>query len=252
MASWIAFHRPRAGARLRLYCLPFAGGGASSYRAWPDRLPADVEVVPVQPPGRENRLGEDPLRRLDDLVGALLEALLPWLRERPFAFFGHSLGAIVALEAARALALRQAPLPRHVILSARAAPHLPLRRAPVARLSREGLKRWLRQVNGTPEAVLQSREMMDLLLPLLRADLELDDNYRSTTEPRLGCPLTVLGGLNDNEATPEELEAWSGYTTNSFTLRLLEGDHFFVFNQAQSTALAAVAEACSGPDTIPP
>jgi medium-chain acyl-[acyl-carrier-protein] hydrolase len=250
-SPWIALHWPRACARLRLFCLPFAGGGASSYRTWSSQLPAHIEVAPVQLPGREGRLAEDPLRRMDDLVEALIEALLPWMQELPFAFFGHSLGAIVALEAARAVARRQAPLPAHVILGARPAPHLRLRRAPVAGLSRESLKQWLREVNGTPEAVLQNREIMDLILPVLRADLDMDDNYSSSADPPLACPLTVLGGMRDQEATPEELEPWSAYTSNRFTLRLLDGDHFFPFNQAQSPALAAVADALTGGDTIP-
>jgi surfactin synthase thioesterase subunit len=250
LTPWIALHQPRARPRLRLFCLPFAGGGASSYRTWSNKLPPDIEVVPVQPPGRENRLAEDPLRHMADLVGALIDALLPWMRERPFAFFGHSLGGIVGLEVCRALAARHGLEPSHLIVSARAAPHLPLRRAPVAGLSREGLTRWLRDVKGTPEAVLRSREMMDLILPVLRADLELDDTYVSHSEPRLACPLTVLGGLHDAEADMSELQAWSGYTTGRFVLRLMDGDHFFVFNEAETPALAAVAEALADPETI--
>ena len=200
----------------------------------------------MQPPGREDRLAEVPFHRMDDLIGGLIQTLLPWMQELPFAFFGHSLGAIVALEASRALARHPLPQPVHVIVSARAAPHLPLRREPVAGLSRGGLERWLRRMNGTPDAVLQSREMMDMILPSLRADLDIDDKYRPRAAPPLRCPLTVLGGLGDDEATPEELQAWSTYTTGKFTFRLIEGGHFFAFNHAQSAALAAVAEALTG------
>jgi medium-chain acyl-[acyl-carrier-protein] hydrolase len=239
---WIARHRPRPEASIRLFCLPSAGSGASSYREWCDALPAHIEVLPIQPPGREDRFAEDPLRRMDDMVEGLIDSLRPLMSDLPFAFFGHSLGGIVALEVTRGLARRQAPLPCHVIVSARPAPHLPLRRLPVSQLSPEELKEWLREVHGTPEIVLQSREMMDLILPAMQADLEIDDKYRSTPDPVLTCPLTVLGGLRDEEATPEELKEWASYTSRSFTLRLVDGDHFFPFNESRLSALTAVEE----------
>jgi surfactin synthase thioesterase subunit len=179
---------------------------------------------------------------MDDLVNGLIEAALPSMREKPFAFFGHSLGAIVALETSRALARRAMPQAVHVIVSARPAPHLPLRREPVAGLSRDELKDWLRRVNGTPEPVLENDELMDLFLPTIRADLEIDDTYRSEADPPLTCPLTALGGLSDPEATPTELQAWSSYTDKTFALRLFAGGHFFAFEQGQSAAIAAVTD----------
>jgi len=187
---------------------------------------------------------------MEDLVENLIEALLPFMKELPFAFFGHSLGAIVALEATRRLAREQAMFPRHLFISARPAPHLPLRRAPVFNLSREELKQWLGQVSGTPKAVLENSEMMDFMLPILRADLQIDDTYRATSDPVIACPLTVLGGLSDDQATPEELRQWSHYTSHAFTLRLLEGDHFFPFNDARSLVLAAIAEGLPNPDSV--
>lgn len=242
---WVAHYRPRAAPRLRLFCFPFAGGGALSYRGWSNELPSDIEVVPVQLPGHEDRFREIPLQRMEDLVDKLIEALSPLMRELPFAFFGHSMGAIVALEVARRLAATDGPLPRHMIVSARAAPHLPLRRPPVFNLSRKDLERWLRELNGTPEAVLSSTEMMDLVLPALRCDLQIDDTFRTTAEPALACPLTVVGGLRDNEATPDELRGWSLYTSNSFALRLVMGDHFFPFNEFRSHAFRILNEVLS-------
>jgi medium-chain acyl-[acyl-carrier-protein] hydrolase len=240
---WIARHRSRPDASVRLFCLPSAGSGASSYRDWSNELPARIEVLPIQPPGRENRFAEEPMRSMDEMVGSLIDSLLPFMSDLPFAFFGHSLGGIVALEAARSLARQQGPLPCHVIVSARPAPHLPLRRVPVADLSPEGLKEWLGRVHGTSEIVLENSEMMDLVLPVMRADLEIDDTYRSAPDPVLACPLTVLGGLRDEEAKPDELKEWKRYTSRAFTLRLVEGDHFFPFNEARPSALTAVEEA---------
>jgi surfactin synthase thioesterase subunit len=179
---------------------------------------------------------------MEDMVTSLVDSLAPFVSDVPFAFFGHSLGGIVALEVTRDLARRGWPLPCHVFISARPAPHLRLRRVPVAELSTEELTRWLRHVNGTSEIVLQSREMLDLFLPAMRADLEIDDTYRSAPDPVLACPVTVLGGLRDEEARPEELQAWERYTNCVFTLRFIEGDHFFPFNEARFSALTAVEE----------
>jgi surfactin synthase thioesterase subunit len=242
---WVAYYRPRAAPRLRLFCFPFAGGGASSYRGWSDEMPSDIEVVPVQLPGREDRLREKPLQRMKDLVDRLIEALSPLMRDLPFAFFGHSMGAIVALEVARRLATIDGPVPCHMITSARAAPHLPLRRPQVFNLSRKELERWLRELNGTPEVVLNSTEMMDLVLPALRCDLQIDDTFRTTAEPPIACPLTVVGGLRDNEATPDELRGWSLYTSDSFALRLVDGDHFFPFNESRLHAFRILTEVLS-------
>jgi len=225
--------------------LPFAGGGASSYRGWSNELPSDIEVVPVQLPGREDRLGEKPLQRIEDVVDGLIEALSPLMRDLPFTLFGHSMGALVALEVTRRLATTDGPVPCHMITSARAAPHLPLRRPQVSKLSRKELEQWLRELNGTPQAVLNSTELMDLILPALRCDLQIDDTYRTTAEPPIACPLTVVGGLRDNEATPDELTGWSRYTSGSFALRLVDGDHFFPFNESRLHAFRILTEVLS-------
>lgn len=242
---WVAYYRPRPAPRLRLFCLPFAGGGASSYRAWSNELPPDIEVVPVQPPGREDRYREESLRHMDDLVDRLIKALLPFMSDLPFAFFGHSMGAIVALEVTRRLARTKGPVPCHIIVSGRTAPHLPLRRRPVFNLSRKEIEQWLRELDGTPEVVLSSTEMMDMVLPALRGDLEIDDTYRTTAKPVVECPLTVVGGLRDKEAPPDDLTAWSLYTSGSFALHLVDGDHFFPFNESRSRAIRIVTEALS-------
>jgi medium-chain acyl-[acyl-carrier-protein] hydrolase len=199
-------------------------------------------VGAVQLPGRENRFGEPALHHMDEVVAGVVQAALPLMREKPFAFFGHSLGAIVALEVSRALARAAGPEPVHVIVSARRAPHLPPRGERLATLPREDLLDWLRRVNGTPKEVLQNRDLVDTFLPSLRADLNVDDTYESTPDPRLTSPLTAFGGSGDEETLPEEMEAWADYTAGPFAHRQFEGGHFFAFNQAQAATLAAVAD----------
>src|SRR5262245_41626934 len=130
---WLPFRRPSPSARLRLYCFPFAGGGASIFRLWPDALPASVEVCSVQPPGRETRFREAPFARMAPLVAVLADVLLPEL-ERPYALFGHSMGALIAFELAREQRRRRARPPEQLIVSGRGAPHLPARLTPLHNL----------------------------------------------------------------------------------------------------------------------
>lgn len=225
---WIKVMEPRPGAQLRLFCFPYAGGGASIYRSWPAGLPDGVEVVGVQPPGRESRWREQPFRSLEAMADAAAEALLPHL-SRPFTFFGHSLGAALCFEVTRRLVRDGAARPRHLFVSGRPAPRVENQDPPIHDLPREEFLVELRRYSGTPEEVLQNRELMDLLEPLLRADFAVSETYRYTPldEP-LPLPLTVLGGVQDEDVPPEDLEPWRLETRGPFQKHLLPGGHFFL------------------------
>jgi medium-chain acyl-[acyl-carrier-protein] hydrolase len=230
---------PSRESRLRLLCFPYAGGGASAFRDWPDELPPEIEVWAVQPPGRETRLKEAPVRCLQTLVDALLEETRA-LRERPYAFFGHSLGALVAFELARALRRRGAAGPVHLLVSGCGAPQLSDPEPPLSELAPSDLKDRLRRLDGTPKAVLADREMMELLLPTLRADFGLRDDYVYTVEPAFEVPLTAFGGHDDPEVSAASLAAWRDQTRQRFVMRGFAGGHFFI-RSARSALLAAVA-----------
>ncbi|MCC7361305.1 MAG: thioesterase [Anaerolineales bacterium] len=226
LEAWVAGRKPRPQARRRLLCLPFAGGAASLFRAWPDSLPPEVEVWPIQLPGRETRLREQPLGRMDALVTALAEALRPAL-DLPLAIFGHSMGALVGFELARALAA-QGAAPTHLFISAMRAPQLPDRQVRIAALPDPEFIEALRRLKGTPEPVLQNAELMDLLLPALRADFALVESYAYAAGAPLACPIAAFGGQQDERARPEELQAWATQTTAGFQWQLVPGDHFFI------------------------
>lgn len=216
-------------ARLRLFGLPYAGGGTSIFHGWSAGLPPEIQFCPIQLPGREERLMEPPFVRLDPLVQTLTDILGPHLG-RPFALFGYSMGALVSFELARELRRQSLPGPRCLYVAAHRAPQLPDPDPPIHHLPDPEFLSELRRLNGTPEAVLQHPELRALLLPSLRADFALCETYVHTWEPPLECTIVAFGGLLDHRASRTELERWRSQTVGSFSLRMLPGDHFFLRN----------------------
>ncbi len=224
---WFLTPRPNPQATLRLFCFPYAGGGTTAYNGWAARLPRDVEVCLAQLPGREARLREPPLASVEQLVAALTENLSPYL-DRPFAFFGHSMGAVVSFELARYLRAVRGLEPLHLFVSARRAPQLPRSERKTYLLPEDEFLAEVKRLNGTPSEVLEHEELMRLLLPLLRADFAVCQTHRYTPGAPLDCSITAFGGLGDHETGREKLEAWSELTSARFRLHMLPGDHFFI------------------------
>lgn len=224
--AWVTCPKPNPKACLRLFCFPYAGGGAAIFRTWPDYLPPNIEVCPIQLPGRESRLRELPFTRIDLLVQALVPVLHPYLNI-PFAFFGHSMGALVSFELTRQLCMRSDRSPVHLLVSGHRAPQIPDLDLPLHQLPEFAFVKELRRLNGTPESVLQNPELMQLVLPILRADFALCETYVCSKE-RIDCPITAFGGLQDSKVSYDALAAWREQTNSSFTLRMFPGDHFFL------------------------
>ncbi len=224
--AWFPYRVPRPEARLRLFCFPCAGQGASAFRGWQAALPTSIDVWAAQLPGRETRFAEPPFQRLDPLVKALTPRLLPHL-DRPFALFGHSMGALVAFEVARRLRREHGLSPTRLTVSACAAPHLPRAVPPAHNLPDAEFRRALRRYGGTPEAVLADEELMRLLSPLVRADLAVCETYDCAAEAPLEVPISVYGGLDDDTVWWDDLQAWREQTCGPFAIRLLPGGHFY-------------------------
>jgi medium-chain acyl-[acyl-carrier-protein] hydrolase len=224
---WVVCFKPNPRAALRLFCFPYAAGAPTIYRGWPDKLWPKVEVCAIQLPGRGSRLSERPFTDLTSLVQSLAEAIRPFL-DKPFAFFGHSLGALVSFELASMLKQADELEPLHLFVSGRCAPHL-LEDEPVTyNLPDAELIEALRLLKGTPDALLAHPELMELMLPMIRADFQICQTYTYSPRSPLGCPITVYGGLHDPLATREDLEAWQEYTSGAFSLRMVSGEHFFL------------------------
>lgn len=238
--AWVPGRRSDRVPRLRLFCLPYAGGGASIFRGWAEDLTAAIDVRPVHLPGREGRYGEPAFTDMASLVTALTEALQDTL-DVPFAFFGHSLGAAIAFETARAIIAAGGPAPCCLLVSGRGAPQLPPRRAPIHHLPDAAFIDEIRRLNGTPGEVLANAEMMELMIPLLRADFRLIETYTMLDGPRLACPVTAFGGTHDHRAGPDDLAAWEAVSDGPFRLRMLPGDHFYLHTE-RDLLLRALAE----------
>lgn len=213
--------------RLRLFCLPYAGSGTSIYRGWAAAITQAIEVWPVALPGREHRLAESPIDDIRLLAAALGDELGRVL-EPPFALFGHSMGAILAFELARHLRRQGRPGPRCLIVSAHRAPHLPDEQDRIHDKPTSEFLQELRQLNGTSAGVLGDRELVELLLPVLRADFKAAELYRYVEEPPLRCPIVAYGGTSDGMISETQLAAWNAHTDGGFAQRMFEGDHFYI------------------------
>jgi medium-chain acyl-[acyl-carrier-protein] hydrolase len=238
--QWVMGSGRNSPGRCRLFCFPHAGGSASFFAPWMSKTPNGIEVCPVELPGRGSRIRENAFRELPPMIDALARGLHPWLRP-PFAFFGHSMGALIAYELARELAGCNAPMPVSLIVSGNAAPHIPLREAPVHALPDDAFVGELKRLGGTPDAVLENRELLELMLPVLRSDFAVCETYRHHAGARLHCPILAFGGRSDHFIPAQAIEAWAAHTASSFRCQLMDGGHFYLM-QNMDTVLRLVEE----------
>ena len=242
---WIYwFGAAPASARCILLCLPCAGGSASMYANWATALPADISLAAVRLPGREARLREPAFERMEDFVAAFLPTLAR-IAQRPYALFGHSMGALMAYALMRALPAEATP-PHHLFLSAHRPPHLDLGRAAIAEQPEAAFLKAVQGMGGLPEEVTRHSELLELILPTMRADFRLCENYPrgelAPHLPRLEMPVTLFGGGDDPTATPEALQCWSELCDDLRATRIFPGSHFYLRSQREAL-LGAIAAA---------
>lgn len=227
-----------------IYCLPYSGASALVYSRWRRKLPDWLAVRPVELPGRGSRLGESLQTDMCTLARQLAKELMPELR-RPYALFGHSLGALLAFELTHALRELGCPPPLMLFASGTAAPtrREDYEKGYAQAKSDEELFAELRDLQGTSEEVLANRELMNLTLPILRADFLMCGRYRYRQRPLLELPIHVLGGKSDRSSM-EQLQAWGEETVSDFSLSMFEGGHFFI-HERESRVLQVIIERLS-------
>jgi medium-chain acyl-[acyl-carrier-protein] hydrolase len=226
-----------------LFCFPYAGGSSLGFRSWPDQLLPDVEVCIVQLPGRGPRIREAGFTELDPLVDAIGQALLPRM-DRPFVFFGHSMGAMIGFELARYLRRQGRRLPRHLFVSGRRAPQIIDPSPHTYDLPEAEFIKELRRLNGTPTEVLEHADLMSLMMPILRTDFAVCQTYEYKPGPPLDCPISAYGGVQDPQVPKDYLEGWKEQTSALFTLKMFPGDHFFIHSD-QALLLRALSQEIS-------
>jgi surfactin synthase thioesterase subunit len=229
-STWV--DAPPAGphATLRLFCFPYAGGSATVFRGWAERFPATVDVRPMHPPGRGRRFHDALLYRVDQLADEATAAIAPLL-DRPYALFGHSMGASVAFEVAQCLRERHLPQPACLIVAGRGAPHLDDPDPPIHGLPDRRFLEEVMRMNGTPDDVMTQPDIVKIILPVLRADFEAIEMYRPAPRPPLACRIVALGG-RDEAGSVAAAASWRDYGTGGFREEIVPGDHFFLRGRA--------------------
>jgi medium-chain acyl-[acyl-carrier-protein] hydrolase len=231
---WFPARRESAAVRCRLFCFPHAGGNALFFRPWQRLMPSDIDVCPVELPGRGARIPERPFRRMDQLVDTLCDVFGPVLTA-PFAFFGHSMGAYIAFELARRLRSADGSPAMHLFVSGTQAPGRAARRSVMHAMPDDHLIAALTEFGGTPPAVMARHELVTALLPTMRADLELAETYRAPGSSRVPCPITAFGGADD-KIDRHSVEMWSSFTEGRFRAKIFSGGHFYLSNASNALA----------------
>lgn len=238
--QWVGLPSDGA-ASLRLLCFGHAGSGAAFFRPWRDALLPDVEVCPVLLPGRESRITDRPFRAMEDLLDPLVEGLFPQL-DRPYAIFGHSVGAAIGYEVARRLVDEPGRAPVGLLVSGRRAPQIPLD-TPQRHLSDDtSFLNSIADMGGTPPEILRRLDLMRLFMPTLRADFQLNETYRWRPGPPLPCPIVALTGDQDTQVSVVQMRGWQLLTCGGFSLRVFPGDHFYLAGPRPDVAAALRAD----------
>ncbi|MCW8931893.1 MAG: alpha/beta fold hydrolase [Gammaproteobacteria bacterium] len=226
--KWLCFPKPNPEARLRLFCFPYAGGGAHIFFPWQSKLSPWIEVCAIQLPGRGTRYADKPYTHHKQIVTEVLDSMSDYM-DKPYAVFGHSMGALLAYELVQEIQNRGLQQASHLFVSGRRAMHIASDAKPIYDLSEEKLISKLRQLNGTPAEVLDNKDLMSLILPVIRADFQLCDTYSHDDDyNKLAINITAFEGDNDHKAQGSHVSAWQELTNGHFESKKLAGDHFFI------------------------
>jgi len=233
-SKWVVSITPTHLGQHKLFCFPYAGSGASVYRAWGKLLEKNIQGFAIQPPGRETRFSEDLLTSIDDYAHQAHKAIEPYCSSSDtLILFGHSLGALAAYETAKRLQNEGIPVDL-LIVSGRQDPTRASIRPPISHLNNVEFIQQMATYNGTPAAILQNEELLELLLPMIRADFSMSEHYaRSPITAQLACPIMALGSRQDEWLSETAMDDWKNVSSGSFEAHWFEGDHFYLNKYAK-------------------
>jgi medium-chain acyl-[acyl-carrier-protein] hydrolase len=240
-SPWFVCSRSSQNAETRLFLFPYAGGGPAVFNTWYSNTPETIESWIAHYPGRGSRYSEPPIKKISTLVEQLSLAIQPHV-DKPYIFFGHSLGGLVAFELTRQLRRQNQPQPQILFVSACSAPHLPDPHSPIHALPETEFLKSLGQLNGIPSEVSNQPEVMKLLLPVLRADFEIVENYAYSADTPLDCPIIAYSGLDDPRVNQEHIEGWVLHTNSKFKSQYFPGDHFFINSAREALINSIISE----------
>ena len=244
-SNWISPRSRIDSAKVRLFCLPHAGSGTAMYNIWKRFLPPTVEICPVQIPGRETRLAEPSYTDCALLIAEMTTALAPYTNML-YAIFGHSMGSLLALDLARSLRSAGLPEPSYLFVSGRNATHVPMKHGSIHQMpDEEFLSALATRYGGLPQEILDTPELLELYLPILRADLTLLETHRYEALAPLNCPIAAFSGKDDPNVSVEGLQAWSEHTTNTFVAKWFDGNHFYLTGTSRTPLLEFISEKLS-------
>jgi len=210
-----------------MFCLPYAGGGASVYNSWSNSLPDTIELQAVQLPGRESRYNEPKFTDIHETAKALADSIKPYL-DRPYGLFGYSMGALVAFELMRELRRRGEPLPIQLFIAAMRAPQTPPNCPSLTHLPNDSFLEKMRHYYDPPQDAWNLPELLEIILPTLRADMKMCEGYVYNLEPPFACPIHVFAGQGDRSSPPASVREWRQQTTEDFNMDVFDGTHFFI------------------------
>ena len=232
---------PAADAEVRLFCFPPAGAGAATYRLWSAELSPEIDVFRIQPPGRESRFRESRCTDIETYLEELMPELLPLL-DQPFAFFGHSMGSLIAFRLTQRLQHEYSLIPMHLIISSfhppQAIPNEHIRNLPQEAFIRELRDRY----DGIPDQILEEPDLLELMLPIIRDDLAIVESYSYQCQPSLLCPISAFGGFTDKWVNESQLYRWCECTTAEFGVSMFPGNHYYL-DPALSDLISAIRRA---------
>jgi medium-chain acyl-[acyl-carrier-protein] hydrolase len=240
-SHWFVAERSLPQPKMRLICCPYAGGNSRVFAGWQAQFGSDIEVLAIETPGRGRRFKEEPVADLRELTQQLCEASKPLL-DRPFVLFGHSNGALLAYELARAIRQRYLLSPQALFLSGKRAPQLLYSEAQLHTLPDGEFVAALQRYNGTPREVLENPELLNVFLPVLRADFALSETYRFTPGEPITAPVYLFGGARDPVVPEQDLLGWGDLCEGEVYYRRFAGDHFFIHSH-RDQLIALIKEA---------